>query len=288
MKIHRFSLYQLCTAKGLVIDQNNQPFDAVSYSKFKYGLGNVSQKYARSIFDSFINTSHQFFRDDSIFITSSAFKFVPTASNSIVNHLLNFFLNAEVHLNKIKIHRKNIFESDYGNLSLIDRQEMMQKTDLYIDESVHLDNGKIIVVDDIRITGSHEKRIANLLAKLNIKEVFFMYVAEFKSEVEPYVENLLNHAFVKDIHQLKPLFESPCFQLNARICKFLLSYPHSDCFSSFLQGLKNEILNHVLIAIYGDHYEKIPSYQKNFQLLLQVMDNREMQNVLPDTIYQNI
>ncbi len=282
MKFTRQSLYQLHCQNGLIHDQNGNPFDALRYSQFKYGLGNAAEMYAQEMAD-FLGFTHSYWFEENIFgITSSAFKAVPTASDSIANALLRFLeqKNAEKQQNcsirKFKIHRNLLFESDYGNLSHAERQKLMQETDLEIENPNFWANRKIIVVDDIWITGSHENRIRQLFASTKVSEVLFIYVAEVQGSISPTIEHSLNHAWVQNLERLKPFFENPNCQLNARICKFLLSYANLSELKQFFEQLHFLQLEQICEAIKGDGYDQMPVYDANFQILLKALQDQKI------------
>lgn len=282
MKFTRQSLYQLHCQNGLIHDQHGNPFDALRYSQFKYGLGNAAEMYAKEMADFISCTYPYWFSENILGITSSAYKAVPTASDSIANALLSALeeKNAEKQHNcsirKFKIHRNRLFESDYGNLNHVERQKLMQQTDLEIENPNFWANRKIIVVDDIWITGSHENRIRQLFASTKVSEVLFIYVAEVQGSISPTIEHSLNHAWVERLERLKPFFENPNCQLNARICKFLLSYADLSELKQFFEALQDWQLEKVCQAIQGDGYDQMPVYDANLKVLLSVLRGQKV------------
>ena len=59
--------------------------------------------------------------------------------------------------------------------------------------------GKVLFfIDDIKITGSHERRIKALLESVGFDgTVVFLYYAMYEGEGHPNIENQLNYGFVK-------------------------------------------------------------------------------------------
>lgn len=265
----RKSIYQLHTTDNQTLTQENCIFDAQLYSRFKYGSGKIAAQYAREL----TTLLEPFFKPTQDWlVTSSAYRFVPTASASIVNFLLRYMRQYTDNklvssVNEIKIHRDILFASDYGNLKQTEREELMRQTPLFIDNQAC--RGKyLLVVDDLRVTGAHEKRLRELLYTTGAKAVYFVYVAEWKEQVEATIEHKLNHEWVKSVENLKYIIDNEEFKINARVCKFLLSYPSLPDLENFYRSLPASLLLEINNAIRGDGYDLMLAYREHYEVLL--------------------
>jgi hypothetical protein len=279
MIIHRYSLHQLKISGTSIINQHQQVFNARDYSIFKYGSGDIAEKFAAQMRDVLCLHAQDFLQGN-ISLTSSAFKYVPTASYAIAEHLYHQLNCLDcLTLEFIKISRNTLFPADYGNLTQKQRNALMQKNHLYF-ENQPLGSKKMIVVDDSRITGSHEDCVRRFLTKEGFEEVIFIYVLEFTGKVHPQIEHTLNHAWINSLDRLAFLIQAPDFRLNARICKFIFSYPDQHALLDFFNFCESEFLIQLEQAICGDGYQNMEMYQPNYQNLQKVLQEREVLETL--------
>ncbi|MCS6822096.1 MAG: phosphoribosyltransferase family protein [Microscillaceae bacterium] len=275
MRFIRKALFHLAYEQGQILTQHGQLFDAVQYSRFKYGMQKEATSYAHALFEhvflpirSWIDTNPQ------VYLTSSAYKSVPTASDAIANELLSFLQNHfDTSIHKFKIYRNNLFTHDYGTLSEQERHFYMQKVDLCLPQELNLSRQKVIIIDDIRITGAHENRLRELFLKqTQAQEVMFVYLAMFRHKVSPSIEHQLNHAWLDELEKLYLVFNNPHFLPNARLCKFLLSYSDRYKLRLFLERIPIESLHKLQEAIKSDGYAQMSAYQANCSLIQSILE----------------
>lgn len=276
MKISSCALHTISPRDKNIFFQKHTEIQA--YSKFKFGMGEIAENYAFAMKNYLLQT-HTNFLNGQLLITSSAFKHVPTASFSIASHLSDYLksqslVNPNFDIKSIKINRNTLFENDYGKLSQAEREKLMAQNFLYFDTKMNLKQKKLLVIDDVFVTGSHENRVRELVSKYDFSEVLFLYIFKFQHIENPLLEHQLNTAFVKSLEQFTEIFFRDDFSLNARVCKFLLSYPDSEALESFLLEIPIQRLIALKKAIQLDGYDKMLSYQKNFQIICQMMDEK--------------
>lgn len=248
-------------------------FSPTDYSKFKYGDDKISEQFGVDLAKGFINKvlSKQDITNQ-IVVISSPYSFIPTATFAMKNYFvyeLNKWL-AENNLpvvQETKIHRTITYKEDYGELSAEDRMKLISNDHFHIDK-LFLDGKTLIFLDDIRITGSHERMITKMLEEFVIKnESFLLYFAELTNEfINPNFENYLNYYQIKSIFDLQEIIESNRFEINTRIVKYLLNYD-SNAFKIFIQNQSNKfnsLLNNMAL---GNSYHIIDEYKENMNAL---------------------
>jgi len=266
-------------------DQLKYGFLPVEYSKFKFGDKDIARKYgyelARKFINSkvFLNILQQNHRE--FVVMSSPYCFIPTATWSLSNYFVQF-LNQ--HLVDIgypvvelsKIHRTNTYKEDYGELSAEQRLALISKDGFQIDKAF-LEGKFLIMMDDIKITGSHERIIERTFKENNItNDHVFLYFAELSdSAIDPKVENYLNYAFVKNLLFLDKIIKNENFLPNTRVVKYILNYKEEFGFNMFVMYRARKVLANLYHLAIGNGYHLIPDYQKNLQFIKDLLTKED-------------
>jgi FMN phosphatase YigB (HAD superfamily) len=265
-------------------NKNKLPFSAIDYSRFKFGDYLVAEIFAKQLFE-FFKSKHldeilKF--SDSIIIYSSPYSQIPTSSYYLTVEFYNFFksyLNS-ISMNNIKlqfgkINRSHSYTEDYGAMSAKQRYDLI-KNDTYSFFDEPDENSFCIFIDDISITGSHQKVIENLLknGKYNNKSIFLYYAKLDNAQVEASFENELNFAFVNSIEKFLKVIISDSFKNTTRTTKFILSMSETDLINlveSILKHEKYEIISDIYDAALMNKYDKIEMYKSNLVILYSVV-----------------
>jgi hypothetical protein len=264
--IERFSAFQ-------VTDSRNFEFPAEKYSKFKFGSTLIAQEFGYTLADRFIDQLFKFcYEGRPIVVFPSAFSHIPTASYFMSVHFidkLNEFLykNGYSPVEMGKIHRSVTYREDYGDMSAEERYDLIKGDKFHIDE-VHLKNKILIFIDDIKITGTHERIIIKMLDDFDIhNHCYMLYFAELNDPtISPKTENYLNHFFVKELSDLQPIIDSSDFSFNTRIIKYILNSKKEKCLH-FLQKQNNSFLKGLYFNALGNEYYKFQEYLGNLKTI---------------------
>ena len=143
---------------------NDFPFSPAAYSRFKFGDGRVATQYGKALAEGFIKAHLETAPPaEPLVVISSPYSFIPTATFAMKDafvYTLNRWLAAH-HLpvvQETKVHRTITYKDDYGALDAAQRMALIGGDSFHIDREFLL--GKtLIFLDDIRITGSHERMI---------------------------------------------------------------------------------------------------------------------------------
>ncbi len=269
----RYSLHK-------IDNTDNFGFNPSDYSKFKYGDDKVSEQFGTDLAKGFIDevlSKNKF--NNQIVVISSPYSFIPTATFAMKNYFV-YELNKWLSENNLpvvqetKIHRTITYKEDYGELSAEDRMKLISNDHFHIDKSF-LESKTLIFLDDIRITGSHERMITKMIEEFEISnDVFLLYFAELTNEfINPNFENYLNYYQIKSIFDLQKIIESNRFEINTRIVKYLLNYD-PNAFKIFIQNQTNKfnsLLNNMAL---GNSYHTIEEYQENMNFLKEHIANK--------------
>jgi len=270
--IEKFSAYQ-------VSDPNNFDFPAEKYSKFKFGSTDIAREFGYELADRFINQLFKFsYSGKAIVVLPSAYSHIPTASYFMTIHFidkLNQFLfeNGFSPVETGKIHRNVTYREDYGEMTSEERYNLIKGDKFHIDEAL-LRNKILIFLDDIKITGTHERVIIKMLDDFDIQNhCYMLYFAELTDPaICPKTENYLNHFFVQKISDLQSIVNQDDFKFNTRIVKYILNCNH-DAFLHFIKNQSQSFINKLYYKALGNEYFKFPEYRANLKVIEDLVSN---------------
>ena len=181
-------------------------------------------------------------------MTSSPYTYVPTAATTLARGLQPV-LNAiraghglpPVPL--VKVDRVSAAAGDYGTLSARARDQRMADTVLSLRRfrSDQVRDAHLLVVDDVRVTGAHQRCLARASDALPLRARAFLYLAAFSSpesaSFDPTAEDALNHAAIRTLDDLAALVAGNDFTWNVRVCKFVLSPANHGGLPRFLRQM---------------------------------------------------
>ena len=245
--------------------EDGSPFNVVKYSRFKYGDTDVAEAYgqemAKRLKAHVLDTAHQ--RREPVVITASAYKMLPTAARSLAQ-VINDRLHADGYkIDTGRIHRLNLTNGDYAAMTTAERESAMRQNGIHIDEDLFLGR-HVIVVDDIKITGAHERSIREMFAGRAILSLTHIYVVQMDPHLvahDPTAEDTLNRSWVNGLDRLGELIAANPreYLFNARTVKLILgSEPGELC--DFLGTLSDEHVRKLYEGATGDGYRRMTPY----------------------------
>ena len=244
-------------------------FDPDAYSRFKFGDDQVAKQFGLALADGFIrNYLKDNFIDNQIVVISSPYSFIPTATFAMKNyfvHQLNRWMvdNGGLVVQEAKVHRTITYKEDYGALSAEERMSLIGNDSFQIDKQF-LEHKTLLFLDDIRITGSHERMILKMVDTYEMKnDIHLLYFAELANlEIHPNVENMLNYHQVKSIFDLESIIKSGAFSFNTRIVKYILN-TDLNSFSIFINNQTEDFIELLYNLALGNGYHTIEAYAEN-------------------------
>lgn len=243
----------------------------VRYSKFKHG----SKTQAR-FFGKQVSRVLPFQKGSTIVVYSAPHNNIPTASNAFKDYLLSYcagvILDMGVTVKQAKINRDYSYDDDYGLMSAEQRKQAISSDIFNIDKSLLKDSDILVFIDDIKITGSHEQRILELLEREGIKnDAVFVYIAEY-SGTDPQIEHRLNHRYVNNLKDINDIIRNEEFIFNTRVVKYILKsdIEHFVSFITYQSDVFKETLFSLSIL---NGYNLNSKYKGNFEILKNLLTN---------------
>ncbi|GGB14475.1 MULTISPECIES: phosphoribosyltransferase family protein [Mucilaginibacter] len=250
-------------------------FDADDYSRFKFGDGEVSRYFGTDLADGFISeilTKQPI--EKQIVVISSPYSFIPTATFAMKNHFvcrLNRWLAHHGYpvVQETKVHRTITYKEDYGELDAEQRINLIGNDSFHIDKDF-LKDKTLLFLDDIKITGSHERMIMKMVNEYGLQnDIYMLYFAELVNKnIHPNIENYLNYHHVKNIYHLNDIIKGTNFCINTRIVKYILNYDH-ESFCIFIQDQGSNFINLLYDMALGNGYHTIEAYTPNLNFIKQ-------------------
>lgn len=252
---------------------DNFGFSPTKYSKFKYGDDSIAKEFGNALAEGFIDnylSVNPIIKQ--IVVISSPYAFIPTATFGMKNYFV-FRLNRWLAENilpvvqETKVTRSITYKEDYGDLDEAQRLSLIGNDTFQIDKEF-LKDKVLIFLDDIRITGSHERMITKMLKEYNVEnETHLLYFAELiNRNIHPNIENFLNYYYVKSIFDLEGIIKNERFSINTRIVKFILS-SEPNSFKIFIQNHSDSFLELLYNMAIGNSYHTIEAYQENLKTI---------------------
>jgi len=252
-----------------VLDSQCSDFPSEKYSKFKFGSNDIAREFGYALAERFINQQFKFSYDGKpIVVYPSAYSHIPTASYFMTIHFIDklnqyMYQNGYSPVETGKIHRSVTYREDYGEMNAEERYNLIKGDKFHIDAEL-LKNKTLIFIDDIKITGTHERIIVKMLDDFGIhNHCYMLYYAELSDDsICPKVENFLNHKYVKNISDLNSIVKQNDFKFNTRIVKYILNSNHLQCVD-FLNNQSKLFIDKLYNNALGNEYYKFPEYMKN-------------------------
>ncbi len=264
-----------------IADNENFGFLPDEYSKFKFGSKTIARKFGYELAQRFITRlSHMPLTGKQIVVLPSAYSHIQTASclmKTFFVNRFNLFLyqNGYPPVEEAKIYRTVTYREDYGEMSAIERFNLIKGDKFHVDK-MFLEGKILIFIDDVKITGTHERIIIKMLDDFDIQnKCYMLYLAELQyPDMNPRIENYLNHCFVKSLHQLEWILKNDDFVFNTRVVKFILNANHNECVQ-FLKKQSDNFIRELFYLSLGNAYNQFESYRQNLNYLQHLVNEIE-------------
>lgn len=183
-------------------------FDLRAFSQLKYGSDDIARRFAREM-------AHHLITDTTVadLLATRPCVIVPAPCSTIpvAGSLLAKRLREELNdrlartggqvIGWSRIHRDVHYNFDYSSRSLEERRELLTDEGRYVN-SDYLGDKVLLFIDDVRITGTHEEKLTNLLSArgMDNDRVFCAYATYTGDNAK--IEHELNHVWVAGIESI--------------------------------------------------------------------------------------
>ena len=174
-----------------------------------------------------------------------------------------------------KIERSQTYTEDYGAPTAEERFSLI-KNDTYKFITVPAKDDLCIFIDDISITGTHQRVVEKLMQDCEIKtnSIFLYYAKLSNPDICPSFENYLNYSFTSDVVKLMEIVLSDFYKITTRTTKYILSLKTKDLeylIEQVKQREKYSILHELVKMSEANQYNNIWQYIQNIKILKQLL-----------------
>lgn len=261
----------------IIKGRDHVPFSPAAYSQFKYGSKSVARKFGRDLGMKLAKyiLSQDPPKDIQIVVASSPYMFIPTATFALKNYLISWLNPILIKagykvVQETKVFRQTSYTEEYGTMTAEKRKEMIGSESFHTDP-LFLKDKFVIWLDDIKITGSHQERMEEMITRLDLnkymRDCIFVYYAELLDPTsDPTIENYLNLYSMKSLLDLDKIIKNDEFIFNTRNVKYILNAPHIECVN-FLEYQKHSLIEALYYETLGNSYHLEEKFTMNFQYL---------------------
>ncbi len=264
-------------------DNRKMPFDPADYSRLKFGCDVTARAFGHTVADRLFARYGDMLLNNRAVVLPSAYNYVPNAAMVMTQHFLNRLnhLLADAGGQPVEfslVRRKLTFTTDYGFLSKEERQKILTNDQMYINDRF-LEGKLLIFIDDVRITGTNEHCMEDVLSQyagLTDNPLMFVYFARFVGDGRPDVEASLNFSGIKTLAEYAELARHPDHHVIVRPIKFLLGQRHED-FVAFLGTISTRKAEEIYYGALGEGYYSVDDFQDNFLALKARVEGRTVE-----------
>lgn len=245
-------------------------FDAAAYSRMKFGSGSDARVLGYEMAEDFARHYWSFVTERQAVVVPAPTTSVAVAATLLgwhfhnrLNHLLDQRGHAPVQWDHV--HRAVTYNDNYAQLCLAERQRLLEDDERHVNVSF-LTGKNLIFVDDVRITGTHEVKLAQMLRQAGLEQdTVFAAFAEYTGS-EPSVEHELNHVMVKNGLDVIVLSNDPEWQVTTRSLRLVLGLPEA-AFAQSITSMPYRRREQVYHASIAKGYSRHGPYAGNFETL---------------------
>jgi hypothetical protein len=282
--VYEFDLYRLDQVGSTLSSLSAMPFDSGDYSRYKYGSVSAADAYAHMLWSAFLPRNERLARLPRLLVAASPYRHVPTAANEVAVRFAAL-LSAErgkhglSAARVVRIERMSVPSGDYGTLPVAARTRLMADNALSFDTlRPYADDAHLIIVDDVKVTGAHQRCLLRASDSLPLRSRTFVHIAAFdpgNAQLDPGIEDTLNHAAVRTLGDLADIAEASDFTWNVRVCKFLLNPANRAELASFLARMPRWFVEELCHHSVADGYARMEPYRESYGLAVSELNHRD-------------
>ena len=273
-----FALYSLGGPAPAANGNGRPPFSPARYSRYKYGSVAAAETFARALGAAFCAAHPELALAPRLLMASSPYAHVPAAATTLARGLRPVLNTARAEhglspVPLLQVERASTSAGDYGTLSAQARDRHMADNVLSFRRfrPALVRDAHLLVVDDVRVTGAHQRCLMRASEDLPLAARVFLYIAAFADprggRFDPAQEDALNHAAVKTLDDLAVIVESGDFAWNVRVCKFTLGPANHGELPRFLRRMPSWFVRDLDRNSSRDGYARMRPYAPSHALV---------------------
>jgi len=281
-----FALYSVGGASLAAAGNCHLPFSAARYSRYKYGSVTAAEAFARALGAAFRERCPELAFAPRLLMTSSPYARVPTAATTLARRLQPVLNAARTGCGLapaplLRVERTSTSAGDYGTLSAQARDLHMAGNALSFRRFPvqQVRGAHLLVVDDVRVTGAHQRCLMRASEDQPLATRTFLYIAAFtgpeSGRFDPAQEDALNHAAVKTLGDLAGIVDACDFAWNVRVCKFALGPANRRELPRFLHRMPGWFVRGLHRNSCLDGYARMDLYAPSHALVRAELSSRQ-------------
>jgi hypothetical protein len=277
---HALSVFQLTTADGSFVVNSTLDgllLDLAHYSEFKYGRRDLAEFYGALIAQLLETHLRKIrFKGEPIVVIGTPYKRIPNAARMLAITAEHQLRSAGLPTRYSSIYQHRLAVGDYGRLSAEERDQRNGAKKRYADPDDFIGR-HVVVVDDVRITGSIERSIAQLLHGIPVLSQTYINLVKLDEEVaraNPQLENDLNHQSVRNLDDIIRIMRGEHgFVLITRALKYILE-SSLDEIENFIGQLSPNEVSNIYLGSVEEGYDEMPKYHDAFGIVAAAFASR--------------
>jgi hypothetical protein len=285
-----FALYSLDGPGPTTEAACSIPFSAARYSRYKYGSVAAAETFARALGAAFGERHPDLARARKLLMTSSPYTRVPTAATTLARRLRPVLNAARARHGLpptplVQVDRISPSTGDYGTLSASARDRCMQTNALSFRrfQPDQIRDAHLLVIDDVRVTGAHQRCVMRASDELPFVTRTFLYIASFlcpaSGYFDPTQEDALNHAAVRTLDDLAEIVKAGDFAWNVRVCKFVLNPANHGDLPRFLDRMPEWFVRELHRNSCQDGYSRMGPYAPSHAVVHAELSRRHSESL---------
>lgn len=251
-------------------DLETAPFNARDYSRLKFGSDAVAREFAGEMAEEFYRAHSDLLLEERCVVIPSAYNVVEIAATILGRHFMNRLNDLVTRaggdiVEWTTMHRTVSYLNDYADVSAEERKLLLDRDSLYIKREFI--EGKIpIFVDDIYITGTHERKILAFLEELRFKRpAYFCYFAKYVGD-RAKIEGDLNRAGIGSLETFLEMLLSEKTHIMVRTLRLWMQ-AEPDVLHRCLDQVDADYLDALYHAILARGYYTVPELARGFDII---------------------
>lgn len=248
-------------------------FDVGAYSRLKHGSNVSARLLGHEMADAFYENvdMRAWLTEKKVVVLPAPGTNVPVAATLLVNHFverLNLRLTSKGHdhVEQGHVHRYMSYSMNtYADIPAAERRKLLSGDTLHFPLS-YLDGKKLVFVDDVCITGTHEEKLERELQSrgMDNPRIFACY-AKYTGD-DPSIEGRLNKVSIQRPLDIVWLASEPGFEVTVRCLRFMLEATVAEL-EQILRGLPRRLREQFCAAAIEKGYYRYPEYQQTYAML---------------------
>ena len=248
----------------------NAPFSPYDYSRLKFGSDEVARTFGEKMADKFFREHREMLLERRCVVIPSAYNVVEIAATILGRHFMNRLNDLLVRaggdiVEWTTMHRTVRYLNDYADVSAEERKALLDQDSLYI-KRAFVEGKTLIFVDDIYITGTHERKLLSFIEDLQVEvPAYFCYFAKYLGAVAK-IEGDLNRSGIGDLPALVDMILSEKTHIMVRTLRLWLQAPERTLRLN-LERVSAGYVHDLYHAILARGYYAVPELAAGFAVI---------------------